>query len=114
MKRGTGAIRMGAAFTLLFASLTLVVFRQSRALDALGRLERARQESVLLQAERAQLAREIQHLEGRARIVAVAGERFGLRVPAADEIVILGAPQLAQVKPATTVQRGMLSAAEVR
>jgi cell division protein FtsL len=94
MKRSNGAIRMSAAFALLFASLSLVVWRQSRALEELRGLESARSERVILQAERSELQREIHQLESRTRIVAVAGDRLGLRTPGADEIVFLQTPVL--------------------
>jgi cell division protein FtsB len=89
MRRGTGAIRTGAAFALLFASLSLVVWRQSRALEELRGLDAARAERSSLQAERSELQREIQRLESRPHVVAAAGARLGLRVPTHDEIVIL-------------------------
>jgi cell division protein FtsL len=116
MKRGTGAIRMGAACALLFTSLSLVVWRQSRTLEELRALDGARSERAILQAERSELQREIQRLEGRARIVAVAGDRLGLRVPAANEIVILRAPEppaAVDVVP-TLVRRDLLTKAERR
>jgi cell division protein FtsL len=90
--RGAGAIRMASAFALLFVALSLVVWRQSRALEDLRGLDAARSTRAVLQAERSELQREIHRLEGRTRIVAVAGERLGLRVPAATEITILHAP----------------------
>ena len=114
MKQGNGAIRIGAACVLLFASLSLVVWRQSRALEALRALEAARVERALLQAERAELQREIQYLESRARVVAVAGERYGLRVPAASEIVILQAPAYARAEVVGTPVRADLLAVEQR
>jgi cell division protein FtsL len=92
MKRGRGAIRMSAALALLFASLALVIWRQSRTLEELRALEAARSERAVLQAERSELQRELQRLESRARIVAVAGERLKLRTPNADEIVFLQSP----------------------
>jgi cell division protein FtsL len=92
--RGTGAIRMAAAFALLFAALSLVVWRQSRALEELRGLDGARSTRAVLQAERSELQREIHRLESRPRIVAVAGERLGLRVPAATEITILQSPRV--------------------
>lgn len=90
--KGRGAIRMGLACALLFASLSLVVWRQSRVLEALRALDAARAERVLLQAERSRLQGEIQRLESRARVLPLARERLGLRVPdaAASEIIILG------------------------
>jgi cell division protein FtsL len=91
--RSSGAIRMAAACALLFVSLSMVVWRQSRALEELRGLDAARSTRAILQAERSELQREIQRLESRTRIVAVASERLGLRVPAATELTILRAPR---------------------
>lgn len=87
--RRTGPLALALAFGVLLGSLSLVVWRQSRALDALRTVERLRDDSALLEARRAELARRIQVLERRARVVAVAQGRLGLRVPRSDEIVIL-------------------------
>ena len=85
-----GTIRLALAFALLLASLTLVVWRQGRALEDLRTLDRTRAQRALAESERAALLGRIQHLESRARVVAVATERLGMRIPAAgDEIVIL-------------------------
>jgi C4-dicarboxylate-specific signal transduction histidine kinase len=89
MMRGNGAIRIGVACALLFASLSLVVWRQSRAFEELRGLDAARSARAVLQAERAELQREIQRLESRPRVVAAAGARLGLRVPTHSEMVIL-------------------------
>lgn len=91
-RRGNGAIRLGVAFALLFSSLSLVVWRQSRALEELRSLEEARAERALLQAERSSLQREIQHLESRPRVLEVAAERLGMRLPVHTEIVVLLTP----------------------
>lgn len=114
MNRGTGAIRMGIACALLFGSLSLVVWRQSRALEELRGLDAARAERALLQAEHSELQREIQGLESRTRIVAVSRERFGLRTPAGDEIIFLQAPSRAGQggDAADLVGRGLLTVAE--
>jgi hypothetical protein len=114
MKRGTGAIRMGIACALLFGSLSMVVWRQSRALEELRALDAARGERALLQAERSELQRSIQGLESRTRIVAVADARFGLRTPAGDEIVFLQVPLHAGMDgdAADLVGRGLLTVAE--
>jgi cell division protein FtsL len=113
MKRGNGAIRTSISFGLLFASLSLVVWRQSRALEELRSLDTARSERTVLQAERSALQREIHQLESRSRIMAVAGRGMGLRLPAADEIVFLQAPaSTASVAAELPVdRRGLLSAA---
>lgn len=116
MRRGSGAIRMGIACAVLFASLSLVVWRQSRALEQVRLLDVARSSRALLEAERTQLQREIQRLESRSRILAVAGSRLGLRVPSAQEIVILQEPTgtLAEGAGTEESRRGLLTAAEQR
>lgn len=116
MNRGTGAIRMGIACALLFGSLSMVVWRQSRALEALRGLDAARAERVLLQADRSELQRSLQRLESRTRIVAVAAERFGLRNPDGDEIVFLRVSSPAGVggDAADLEGRGLLTVAERR
>ncbi|CAN5855116.1 hypothetical protein BH23GEM9_BH23GEM9_18540 [soil metagenome] len=116
MRQGRGAIRTSLAFALLFASLSLVVWRQSRALDELRGLDAARSDRAILQAERADLQREIHRLESRARIVAVAGGRLGLRLPAGHEIVFLQVPDIAMSAEAEpmTARRSLLTAAERR
>lgn len=91
MRSGTGTIRVALAFAALLASLSLVVWRQSRALETLRSLDALRAERAVLEAERSSLVREIQRLESRSRLVAVGAARLGLRVPSGDEIVILAA-----------------------
>jgi cell division protein FtsL len=90
--RTRGTLRFGLAVAALFAGLSVVVWRQSRALEVLRGLDAARSERAILESERATLQRRLQELEGRARIVAVAGERLGLRPPSASEMVILRLP----------------------
>lgn len=85
----SGPLVLALVFAALLASLSAVVWRQSRALEALRRVERLRQESALLEARRAELVRRVQVLERRARVVSVAQDRLGLHVPRASEIVIL-------------------------
>ncbi|HEX6134508.1 MAG TPA: hypothetical protein VFZ24_11105 [Longimicrobiales bacterium] len=115
MSGGTGAIRMGIACALLFGSLSLVVWRQSRALDELRGLDAARAERVLLQSERSELQRSIQQLESRSRIVAVAAARLDLRTPTRSEIVFLHAPAYAAAgEGGESMGRGLLTAAERR
>jgi cell division protein FtsL len=116
MSRRSGAIRMGIACALLFGSLSLVVWRQSRALEEVRALDGSRSRRAVLEAERTQLQREIQQLESRTRILAVAGSRLGLRVPSAAEIVILQEPAgtLAGDVGTEEPRRGLLTAAEQR
>lgn len=97
--RGQGTIRVVLAFAALLASLTLVVWRQSRSLELLRQLDEVRSERALLEAERASLTSRIQTLEGRARIRRVAGARLGLRVPTAEDLVTL------RLRPEPQVER---------
>jgi cell division protein FtsL len=90
--RSRGTLRFALAAAALFAALSLVVWRQSRALEVLRTLDAARAERAILESERARLQQVLQELEGRSRVVAVAGERLGLRPPSASEIVILRLP----------------------
>ena len=98
--RTRGTLRFGLAAAALFAALSLVVWRQCRALEVLRSLDAARGERAVLESERARLQRSLQELEGRPHIVAVAGERLGLRPPAASEIVILRLPADSTLPPA--------------
>lgn len=86
-----GTLRLALAFAALFGSLSLVVARQTRALEVLRELDAARAERALLESERAGLARRIEELEGRARILRV-GARYGMHPAAARELVILRLP----------------------
>ena len=84
-----GTIRTAVACAALFAGLTSVVWRQSRALEVMRELDVVRQERALAEAERARLVHEAQRLESRPRVLAAAARRLDLRVPAAAEIVIV-------------------------
>lgn len=86
---GTTLLAVALVFAGLLASLSAVVWRQSRAMESLRHVERLRDDAALLEARRAELARDVQGLERRARIVAVARERLGMHVPRSEEIVIL-------------------------
>jgi cell division protein FtsL len=91
MGGGAGTIRYVLGCLALLASLSLVMWRQSRALDTLRALDEVRAERAVVEAERSSLTGRIQHLESRTRVVDVAGTRLGMRVPSASEIVILTA-----------------------
>lgn len=88
-RKGPPVIRAALLFALLLGSLTLVVWRQSRALAMLRDLDVVRRERVLEEARRALLERRVDALESRARVSAEAGARFGMRLPTGKEIVIL-------------------------
>jgi cell division protein FtsL len=77
------------AVALLLASLSLVTWRQSRALEALADLDALQRQISLVEADRAELQRRIQVLESRSRVVQDARERLDMRTPRAEEIVLL-------------------------
>lgn len=82
-------LRLALAFALLLGSLSLVVRRQSLALEALRATDDLRRDRAVVEAERADLLRRLQRLESRGHVVAAAGRRLGMHVPAGEEIVIL-------------------------
>ena len=87
---GQGSIRMALACAALLASLTLVVWRQSRALEVLRDLDATRQARAIAESEKSAFAHDIQRLESRKRVLQAASARLSMRVPAATEIVIVG------------------------
>lgn len=89
MMRGQGTIRLALAFATLLASLTFVIWRQSRALELLRELDGARSARAVAESERAGLTGRVQVLEGRSRIRKVGESRLGLRVPTAEDLVTL-------------------------
>lgn len=91
MKGMPRTLTLALGFAVLLASLSAVVWRQSRALESLRTTESLRDQSALLEAQRAQLAHRIQELEARERVLNVAAARLGMRVPGSEEIVLLSA-----------------------
>lgn len=89
MSRVSGPSFVALAVAALLAALSLVAWRQSRALEALAELDHVRRETALVMAERLELQRRIRHLESRPRVVSEARERLGMHTPDASEIVIL-------------------------
>lgn len=87
--RGQGTIRLALAFAALLASLTFVIWRQSRALELLRELDGVRSARAVAESERSGLVGRAQLLESRARIRSVAESRLGMRVPTAEDLVTL-------------------------
>ena len=87
--KGNGTIRLALCFAALLAALTLVIWRQSLALESLRALDHLRDSRAIAEAERSDLIRKIEQLESRAVVVGAAQARLGMRVPSAHEIVIL-------------------------
>lgn len=84
-----GSLGLAVGFAALLASLSLVVWRQSRALESLRAIDAVRAERALVEAEHWELRRRIEHLESRARVEPAARAQLGLHVPRGSEIVLL-------------------------
>lgn len=92
---GPGTLRVALALVAFLASLSLVIWRQSQALELLGELDAVRSRRAAVESQKSQLVSRIQYLESRSRIAEVAGARWGMRVPQSDEeFVILVRPGL--------------------
>ena len=102
MRSHSGTIRLALAFAALLGALTMVIYRQSRALEVLRAADEMRSARVIAEAERSELARTIQTLQSRARVVTDARTRLGMHVPSANEIVILPLNGMVTPAPATT------------
>jgi cell division protein FtsL len=89
MRKGPPLVRAGLLFVLLLGSLTLVVWRQSQALEMQRVLEGVRHERVVEESRRSALLRKVEQLESRGRVTTAAAARFGMRLPTGSEIVIL-------------------------
>ena len=89
MRRLAGTSAVALAVAAFLGSLSLVAWRQARALETLEALDRVRRETALSRAEEAELQRRIRRLESWARVGHDARERLGMKVPQGAEIVIL-------------------------
>jgi cell division protein FtsL len=110
--RNEGTLRVALAIAALLCSLSLVIWRQSQAFELLGELDEARTRRAATESEKSRLISRIQALESRARITSVAGELWGMRVPAShEEFVILMRPGQPEERPRARprmVRAGML------
>lgn len=86
---GQGTLRVALAFAALLGSLSLVIWRQSRALEALEALDEARVSRAGVESDKSRQVEQIQYLESRGRITDVAGSRWGMRVPSTDEEFVI-------------------------
>ncbi|MBA4159479.1 MAG: cell division protein FtsL [Gemmatimonadetes bacterium] len=91
-RRGLRARRSAAVFgwvLLLLVALSVVTWRQTVGVARERALRETQSERTIAEAERMELERRIQALGSRSRIVRVARERLGMRLPTDGEIVIL-------------------------
>lgn len=104
---GEGTLRVALAFAAFLGSLSLVIWRQSHALEVLRGLDGARVQRAAVESEKSRSIEEIQFLESRGRIANVAGSRWGMRVPSSDEeFVIMLRPDGGYVSPAIPAGHG--------
>jgi cell division protein FtsB len=89
--RLSGALLATLGVALLLAALSLVTWRQTRALEALASLDELHSEISLMTAERNELENRLRRLESRGYVVPAARERLGMYAPSSAEIVLLSA-----------------------
>lgn len=89
MSRVPDVVRVSMAVVTLLGSLSLVTWRQSRALETLARLDELQHQTSLAGAERVQLDGAIQALESRVRVVPAARDRLGMHLAVTEEMVFL-------------------------
>jgi hypothetical protein len=85
----SGASKAALVVAALLASLSLVAWRQGRALAELRELDRLGKEIALAGAHGGELRRTIQYLESYGRVIPAARARLGMDIPDASEIVFL-------------------------
>lgn len=73
----------------LLVAMSLVPWRQSRALEVLAELDRVERELALVRAEKHRFQAKVDRLESREHVQVEARDRLGLRMPEASEVVIL-------------------------
>ncbi len=81
--------RSAVTLAVLLASLGLVTWRQSRALETLARWDDLRRSTSVARAQVVELERDIEVLTSRARVVPEARARLGMHTPDGSELVIL-------------------------
>jgi hypothetical protein len=88
-RRRPGVVTAGGWLVLLLAALSFVTWRQTRGVEMEGTLRELEVDRGIAEAERVAALRRVEELRGRARIVRVARERLGMRVPRDSEVVFL-------------------------
>ena len=89
MRRLAGTSMVALAVAAFLASLSLVSWRQVRALEALERVDSLQQERDLSVAVREELEGRIIYLESWGRVAPDAERRLGMKTAAASEMVHL-------------------------
>lgn len=88
MKRLPGYSVVVLAVAALLVALSLVTWRQARALETMAEADSVRREQALARAEGEELARRIQVLESRGRVVPAARERLGMEIAPSTVLLV--------------------------
>lgn len=89
MRHLAGTSLVALAVAAFLASLSLVSWRQVKALEALERVDSLRQEQALGVAVREELEGRILHLESWGRVALDAEQRLGMKKASAGDMVHL-------------------------
>lgn len=106
-----GVLRLALVYAAVLGSLSGVVWRHGRALDALRVLDASRHDRAILEAERAELVRTLERLEGRSHVVGYARRELGMRIPTTSEIVLVRWPGGSSAEESTGATGGRLTRA---
>lgn len=92
MSRPRGGTRKAAGWlVLLLGSLFFVTWRQTRGVELEASLRALESRTAIAETEQVELVRRIEELRSRSRILRVARDRLGMRLPEDGEIVFLPA-----------------------
>jgi hypothetical protein len=83
------ALHAAAWLVVLFAALSLVIWRQSSAVQLERALRDLESQRAVVETERVEALRRIQQLVSRAHVVPLAQARLGMHLPGDGEIVLL-------------------------
>jgi hypothetical protein len=80
MRRPGGSTVVTLGVALFLGSLSLVMWRQARAMETHAETDSLRREQALARADGEELRRRIQVLESRGRVVPEANRRLGMEI----------------------------------
>jgi cell division protein FtsL len=86
LNSGTGLVLAGAA---LIVALSIVAWRQAQAMEVLALVDGLERDLTLTRAEQVELERRIQALTSRSYVVPTARTQLGMRLPSAEEQVLI-------------------------
>lgn len=89
VRRLPGVVAVAGWLGLLLAALSLVTWRQSRGIEMEAALRSVESERAIAEAERVSVTARIEELRSRARVVRVATERLGMKLPEDSDIIFL-------------------------